>query len=55
MAKNRLASFKHDITAQLRGISPIWRLSHRARDVGGMWMSPTLLILDTEYYLSNVM
>ena len=34
--------FKHEITAELRGISPIWTPSHCARDVGGMWMSPTL-------------
>ena len=36
--------FKHEITAELRGISLIWMLSHCAHDVGGMWMSPTLLV-----------
>ena len=35
--------FKHEITAQFRGISLIWTLSLCARDVGRMWMSSTLL------------
>ena len=43
LAKRAGEKFKHKITAQFRGISPIWTLSLCARDVGGMWMSPTLL------------
>ena len=42
LAKCMGEKFKHKITAQFRGISPIWTLSLCARDVGGMWMSPTL-------------
>ena len=45
MAYHKVASFKHDINAQLRCISPIWTLSHSAHDVGGIWMSPTLGVL----------
>ena len=44
LAKRTGEKFKHKITAQFRGISPIWTLSLCARDVGGMWMSPTLYI-----------
>ena len=43
MADHKVASFKHDINAQLRCISPIWTLSHSAHDIGGIWMSPTLV------------
>jgi len=28
------------VITQLRGISPIWRLSQLVPDVGGIWMSP---------------
>ena len=42
LAKRTGEKFKHKITAQFRGISPIWMLSLCARDIGGMWMSPTL-------------
>jgi len=43
LAKGEVASFKHNITAQMGPISPIWTPSRCARDVGGLWMSPTLV------------
>jgi hypothetical protein len=44
LAKGTGEKFKHEITAQFRGINPIWTPSLCARDIGGMWMSSTLLV-----------
>ena len=48
LSKSKGTRFKHEITAQLRGISPIWTVSQFAHDVGRMWMSPTLEVGGSE-------
>ena len=49
LAKWTGEKFKHEITAQFRGISPIWTLSLCARDIGRM--SSTYLTLENVYVI----